>query len=54
MGEIETAYKDRPPGSVSKLNTIRDGIRILRTIVALIQRERPLAFFGLAGLAARS
>ncbi|MES2709978.1 MAG: glycosyltransferase family 2 protein [Pseudomonadota bacterium] len=51
VGEIETAYKDRPPGSVSKLNTIRDGIRILRTIVALIQRERPLAFFGLAGLA---
>lgn len=51
VGEIKTAYKDRPPGSVSKLNTIRDGIRILRTILALIQRERPLAFFGLAGLA---
>ncbi len=51
VGEIQTAYKDRPPGSVSKLNTIRDGIRILRTILALIQRERPLAFFGLAGLA---
>lgn len=51
VGEIQTAYKDRPPGSVSKLNTIRDGIRILRTIMALIQRERPLAFFGLAGLA---
>ena len=51
VGEMQTAYKDRPPGSVSKLNTIRDGIRILRTILALIQRERPLAFFGLAGLA---
>ncbi len=51
VGEIQTAYKDRPPGSVSKLNTIRDGIRILRTILALVQRERPLAFFGLMGLA---
>ncbi|MBR0655050.1 glycosyltransferase [Plastoroseomonas arctica] len=51
VGEIATPYKDRPPGSVSKLNTIRDGIRILRTILALIQRERPLAFFGLTGLA---
>jgi glycosyltransferase involved in cell wall biosynthesis len=46
VGEVRTAYKDRPPGSASKLNTIRDGIRILRTIIGLIRRERPLAFFG--------
>ena len=46
VGEVKTAYKDRPPGSASKLNTIRDGIRILRTILGLIRRERPLAFFG--------
>ncbi|MDB5317201.1 MAG: glycosyl transferase [Rhodospirillales bacterium] len=51
VGEIATPYKDRPVGSVSKLNTIRDGIRILRTIMALAQRERPLAFFGSIGLA---
>jgi hypothetical protein len=46
VGEVKTAYKDRPPGSASKLNTIRDGIRILQTIIGLIRRERPLAFFG--------
>jgi glycosyltransferase involved in cell wall biosynthesis len=46
VGEVRTAYKDRPPGSSSKLNTIRDGVRILRTILGLIRRERPLAFFG--------
>lgn len=46
VGEVKTAYKDRPPGSASKLNTIRDGIRILQTILGLIRRERPLAFFG--------
>ena len=46
VGEVRTAYKDRPPGSASKLNTIRDGIRILQTIIGLVRRERPLAFFG--------
>jgi glycosyltransferase involved in cell wall biosynthesis len=43
--EVNTAYKDRPEGSASKLNTIRDGIRIVRTIGLLIKEERPLAFF---------
>jgi glycosyltransferase involved in cell wall biosynthesis len=46
VGEVKTRYKDRPPGSASKLNTIRDGIRILQTILGLVRRERPLAFFG--------
>lgn len=50
VGELKTAYRDRPPGSVSKLSTFRDGWRILRTIVSLVQRERPLAFFGIMGL----
>lgn len=50
VGEIRTTYRDRPPGSVSKLSTFRDGWRILRTIVSLVQRERPLAFFGIMGL----
>jgi len=44
--EIATAYKDRPEGSTSKLNTIRDGVRILRMIGMLVKEERPLAFFG--------
>jgi glycosyltransferase involved in cell wall biosynthesis len=50
VGELKTTYRDRPPGSVSKLNTFRDGWRILRTIVSLVQRERPLAFFGVIAL----
>lgn len=50
VGELRTAYRDRPPGSVSKLSTFRDGWRILRTIVSLVQRERPFAFFGIVGL----
>jgi len=51
IAEVATPYKDRPPGSVSKLNTIRDGIRILRTIVRLVKEERPLPFFStLAGV----
>ncbi len=46
VGEVPTAYRERPAGSTSKLNTWRDGFRILRTIFALVKRERPLPFFG--------
>ena len=35
VGEVVTRYRERPPGSVSKLNTWRDGLRILASIVAL-------------------
>lgn len=45
IAEIETKYSDRPTGSASKLNTYRDGIRIVRTIVHLVKEERPLSFF---------
>jgi glycosyltransferase involved in cell wall biosynthesis len=45
MAEIDTAYKERPAGSTSKLNTYRDGFRILFTIAKLIREERPLFFF---------
>lgn len=48
IAEVKTPYKDRPPGSHSKLNTIRDGIRILRTIIILVKEERPLPFFSAA------
>ena len=51
IGEVVTPYKDRPPGSVSKLRTYADGIRILRTIVLLVKEFRPLQFFGSAGAA---
>ena len=51
IGEMETRYRDRPVGSASKLRTLRDGVRILRTIMILVKEERPLQFFSLAGLA---
>jgi glycosyltransferase involved in cell wall biosynthesis len=50
IGEMTTRYKERPIGSISKLRTYRDGLRILRTIVALVKEERPLQFFSLVGL----
>lgn len=49
MAEVETAYGERPQGSHSKLNTIRDGLRILKLIVHLVRKERPLPFFGALG-----
>ena len=51
VAEIETPYFARPEGSASKLSTYRDGWRILRTIGMLYRIERPLWFFGAAGLA---
>jgi glycosyltransferase involved in cell wall biosynthesis len=47
--EIDTPYYARPTGSASKLNTWRDGFRILRTILALYRAERPLSFFSIIG-----
>ncbi|MBV8738634.1 MAG: glycosyltransferase [Alphaproteobacteria bacterium] len=44
--EVDTPYKDRPPGSTSKLRTYLDGWRILKTIIRLVKEERPLQFFG--------
>ena len=49
VAEIETPYYARPAGSVSKLNTWRDGLRILLMILNLYRAERPMAFFGLGG-----
>ncbi len=49
VGEVSTAYRDRPAGSTSKLRTYTDGIRIFRTIVTLVKEERPLQFFSLIG-----
>ena len=45
MAEVETRYKERPEGSVSKLSTYRDGFKILFTIASLVREERPLIFF---------
>ena len=51
VGEIDTPYFARPEGSTSKLNTYRDGFRILGTIVRLFVLEKPFQFFGLLALA---
>ena len=48
--EVATAYKERPPGSVSKLQTYSDGAQIMLLIARLVKDERPLHFFGLSGL----
>jgi glycosyltransferase involved in cell wall biosynthesis len=45
VAEIDTPYYARPVGSQSKLNTWRDGIKILGTIVKMYRSERPLGFF---------
>jgi glycosyltransferase involved in cell wall biosynthesis len=50
VAEVSTVYKSRPEGSASKLNTYRDGARILWMILKLFKNERPLHFFGLAAL----
>ena len=50
MAEMDTRYKERPIGSVSKLNTFRDGFRILGTIGYLVREERPLIFFATIAL----
>jgi hypothetical protein len=50
IAEVPTDYKERPPGSVSKLRTFRDGWRILVTIINLMRNERPLFFFTLIGM----
>ena len=46
LEEIVVNYKDRPEGSVSKLNTYIDGIKVLTTIVRLFRDYKPFAFFG--------
>jgi glycosyltransferase involved in cell wall biosynthesis len=48
--EVATVYKERPPGSVSKLRTYSDGAQIMLLIARLVKDERPLHFFGLSGL----
>jgi hypothetical protein len=46
--EIETPYAARPEGSASKLDTVRDGLRILRMIGLLMRDEKPMQVFGAA------
>lgn len=43
--EIPIVYRDRPEGSVSKLNTIQDGIKVIKTIVKMYKDYKPRKFF---------
>jgi hypothetical protein len=51
VGEVSTPYYARPEGSTSKLNTWRDGLRILLSILHIYRAERPLSFFAAIGVA---
>jgi glycosyltransferase involved in cell wall biosynthesis len=46
MRELDTLYRERPEGSISKLATYKDGLRIITTVAKLLKNERPLLFFG--------
>ena len=46
---VPVAYRDRPAGSRSKLNTLPDGIRVLWTIANLFKNYHPLLFFSMLG-----
>ena len=43
--EVPIAYRDRPQGSVSKLNTFSDGFKVLMMIFNMFRNYKPLAFF---------
>ena len=49
--EVPVGFRDRPDGSESKLNTYRDGLRILALILHLLRHERPILFHGVIGAA---
>lgn len=48
--EVPVDYRDRPVGSESKLNTISDGYKVLKTIFSLFKDYRPMAFFSTIAL----
>ena len=48
--EIPIVYRDRPEGSSSKLNTVSDGIKVVKTIARMFKDYRPFRFFGIISL----
>lgn len=51
LREIPVEYRDRPEGSVSKLNTVSDGVKVLMTIFRLFSEYKPLKFFSIIATA---
>ena len=50
LEEIPVSYRDRPEGSESKLNTVSDGMKVLKTIASLFRDYKPLLFFSCASI----
>ena len=50
LEEIPVTYRDRPEGSESKLNTVSDGMKVLKTIASLFRDYKPLLFFSCASI----
>ena len=48
--EIPVTYRDRPEGSVSKLNTYRDGFKVLKMIATLFKEYKPFFFFNIISI----
>ena len=48
--EIPINYRDRPAGSISKVNTISDGIKVVKTIGVMFKDYKPLRFFSIIAL----
>ena len=48
--EVPVAYRDRPVGSVSKLNTYRDGFKVLKMIATLFKEYKPFFFFNIISI----
>lgn len=49
--EIPIDYRDRPEGSPSKLNTVTDRTKVVKTIIRMFKDYKPFRFFGLIVLA---
>ena len=50
LEEVPVEYRDRPEGSVSKLNTVKDGAKVIMTIFRLFSEYKPLKFFSLISI----
>ena len=46
VAEVDTPYRARPAGTTSKLDTVGDGLRVVRAMLGLFVAERPLAVYG--------
>ena len=49
LKEVPVQYRDRPAGSESKLNTVSDGVKVVKTIATLFKEYRPSMFFNIVG-----